>query len=54
MESKNPVFARSNEWKSNGYATFDAPSSSRAAAPPAGAGWVGEAWRRSPAPRATI
>lgn len=37
MESKNPVFARSNEWKSNGYATFDAPSSSRAAAPPAGA-----------------
>jgi uncharacterized YccA/Bax inhibitor family protein len=27
MESKNPVFARSNEWKRNGYATFDAPSS---------------------------
>jgi len=37
MESKNPVFARSTEWKSGGYASFDAPSSSRAAAPPAGA-----------------
>ncbi|WP_432510571.1 Bax inhibitor-1/YccA family protein [Kineococcus sp. SYSU DK001] len=29
MESKNPVFARSNEWKRNGYATFDAPSSAQ-------------------------
>ncbi|PRY15237.1 Bax inhibitor-1/YccA family protein [Kineococcus rhizosphaerae] len=29
MESKNPVFARSNEWKRNGYATFDAPGSAQ-------------------------
>lgn len=32
MESKNPVFARSNEWKA-GYAGFDAPSSARRTPP---------------------
>ncbi|WP_432524176.1 Bax inhibitor-1/YccA family protein [Kineococcus sp. SYSU DK006] len=37
MESKNPVFARSKEWKSGGYATFDAPSSAQRQAPPADA-----------------
>jgi uncharacterized YccA/Bax inhibitor family protein len=37
MESKNPVFARSKEWKSNGYATFDAPSSAQRQAAPADA-----------------
>ncbi|MGI4895601.1 MAG: Bax inhibitor-1/YccA family protein [Janthinobacterium lividum] len=37
MESKNPVFARSNEWKRNGHATFDAPSSATRPAPPADA-----------------
>ena len=37
MESKNPVFARSKEWKNNGYATFDAPSSAQRQAPPADA-----------------
>ena len=37
MESKNPVFARSKEWKNGGYATFDAPSSAQRQAAPADA-----------------
>ncbi|MBB2900246.1 putative YccA/Bax inhibitor family protein [Kineococcus radiotolerans] len=37
MESKNPVFARSQEWKGNGYASFDAPSSAQRQAAPADA-----------------
>jgi uncharacterized YccA/Bax inhibitor family protein len=37
MESKNPVFARSNEWKRNGYATFDAPTSNQSQRRPADA-----------------
>ena len=50
MESKNPVFARSNEWKRNGYATFDAPSSapSRPAPPADASAQTLEDWYRKP------
>ncbi|WP_432561096.1 Bax inhibitor-1/YccA family protein [Kineococcus sp. SYSU DK003] len=48
MESKNPVFARSNEWKQNGYATFDAPTSSRQAAPADASARTLEDWYQKP------
>ncbi|NAZ77461.1 hypothetical protein GTQ99_18835 [Kineococcus sp. T13] len=49
MESKNPVFARSKEWKNGGYATFDAPASAQRQVPPAdaSAGTL-EDWYRKP------
>ncbi|WP_432572122.1 Bax inhibitor-1/YccA family protein [Kineococcus sp. SYSU DK005] len=47
MQSKNPVFARSNEFKNGGYATFDAPSSGRTAPVDASAGTL-EDWYRKP------
>ncbi|WP_369056403.1 Bax inhibitor-1/YccA family protein [Kineococcus terrestris] len=54
MESRNPVFANSGEWKRGGYATFDAPSSSRPArggapgAPADASAQTLEDWYRKP------
>jgi len=48
MESKNPVFARSNEWKRNGYATFDAPNSSQQARPADASARTLEDWYTKP------
>jgi uncharacterized YccA/Bax inhibitor family protein len=48
MESKNPVFARSNEWKNNGYATFDARSSAQAQPPADASARTLEDWYQKP------
>jgi len=53
MESKNPVFARSNEWKDKGYATFDARSSSQAAPPADASAHTLEDWYRKPSATAS-
>ncbi|GAA0294271.1 Bax inhibitor-1/YccA family protein [Kineococcus aurantiacus] len=48
MESKNPVFARSGEWKRGGYATFDAPSSAQPPRPADASARTLEDWYAKP------